>query len=275
MSSTDGQNLLQGTWERRLLPIPKLGDFDVRVWNAGTGRPLMFLHGYERHPGDASFLQHLARSRTVMAPEQPGYGESLGEEMIRDIFDLVLFYRSLLVESGFAKTDIIGHSSGGMIAAEIAAMCPQSVRRLVLVNAFGLWQDETGGVDPFGRREEVVAAKWHDPAGAPDPEPSNFDLVSSTREDRVLFETRNLANAAKLLWPLPDRGLRRRLPYIECPTLVINGGSDGLVPPSYGEEFAQLIPDARLVILEGAGHYPMFEQEDTFNQELEAFLEGD
>jgi pimeloyl-ACP methyl ester carboxylesterase len=56
---------------------------------------------------------------------------------------------------------------------------------------------------------------------------------------------------------------------------VINGGSDGLVPPSYGEEFAQLIPHARLVILEGAGHYPMFEQEDTFNQELETFLEGD
>jgi pimeloyl-ACP methyl ester carboxylesterase len=190
------------------------------------------------------------------------------------VFDLVLFYRTLLAEIGYLDVDIIGHSSGGMLAAEIAVLCPQLVGRLVLVNAFGLWRDETGGVDPFGRKEEVLAAKWHDPANAPNPEPSNFDALSGSREDRILFEARNLTNATKLLWPIPDRGLRRRLPYITSTTLVIHGDSDDLVPSRYGEEFAQLIPDSRLVLIEGAGHYPMFEQEDSFNKELEGFLAG-
>lgn len=254
--------------------MPNLGDFDVRVWTAGAGRPVLYLHGFERHPGDAPFLLHLADTRSVLAPEQPGYGDSHGEHLVRDVFDLVLFYRAMLTQSGYSEIDIIGHSSGGMIAAEIAVLCPQLVGRLVLVNPFGLWRDETGGVDPFGRKEEVLAAKWHDSTQAPNPEPSNFDALSSSREDRILFEARNLTSAAKLLWPLPDRGLRRRLPYIGSTTLVIHGGSDGIVPPSYGEEFAQLIPDARLVLVEGAGHYPMFEQEDTFIGELESFLDG-
>jgi len=234
----------------------------------------LYLHGYERHPGAAPFLQHLARTRTVVAPEQPGYGDSHGNELVRDIFDLVLFYRLFLEHSGVTKADVIGHSSGGMIAAELAVMCPNVVGRLVLVNSFGLWSDQTGGTDPFGRKEDVAAAKWHDASNAPNPEPSNFDLTSSSREDRILFDARNLSSASKLLWPLPDRGLRRRLPYITTPTLVIHGASDGLVPPDYGETFAQLIPNARLVPVEEAGHYPMFEQEDAFCRVIDAFLGG-
>ena len=73
-----------------------VGTFDVNVWTAGAGSPVVYLHGYERHPGGAPFLERLAERHLVYAPEQPGYGTSTGLTEVRDIFDLVLFYRSLI-----------------------------------------------------------------------------------------------------------------------------------------------------------------------------------
>lgn len=131
-----------------------IGQFDVNVWSEGTGEPLLFLHGYERHPGSAAFLTRLAEKYRVLAPEQPGYGSSTGFEQIRDMTDLVLFYRSLIGSWGISQIDVVGHSTGGMLAAELAALAPQVVRRLVLVDSFGLWLDDlpvlTRSVRPGG-----------------------------------------------------------------------------------------------------------------------------
>src|SRR5580692_2242404 len=119
-----------------------IGQFDINVWSEGTGEPVLFLHGYERHPGSAGFLTRLAENHRVLAPEQPGYGSSTGFDQIRDITDLTLFYRSLIASWGVAQIDVVGHSMGGMLAAEIAVLVPQVVRRLVLVDSFGLWLDD-------------------------------------------------------------------------------------------------------------------------------------
>ncbi len=149
--------------------------------------------------------------------------------------------------------------------------CPQLVRRLVLVDAFGLWDDDCGGVDPFGAARAVLAAKWGDSSAPPD-EPSSFDGDPDNAEDVALFEAANQTAATKLLWPLPDRGLRRRPPFVAAPTLVVHGDRDGLVPPQYAPDFVELLPDAELRLIEGAGHYPMLEREDEFFQALEPFL---
>ena len=125
------------------IEVPNIGTFTVNGWNEGSGSPLLFLHGYERHPGGASFLQELAKTHTVYAPEQPGYGSSTGFEHIQDVFDLVLFYREYVASLGVDKIDVIGHSSGGMIAAELAALNPQLVGKLVLVDAFGVWVEKS------------------------------------------------------------------------------------------------------------------------------------
>src|ERR1700712_4277317 len=96
------------------LDIANVGTFDVNLWTDGAGAPLLFLHGYERHPGGVSFLRRLAEQRTVYAPEQPGYGSSTGFEHVQDIPDLILFYRELLRSLGLERIDVIGHSTGGM-----------------------------------------------------------------------------------------------------------------------------------------------------------------
>lgn len=258
----------------------ELGPFRVRVWSRGTptvdaATPLVFLHGLESHPGDVAFLRSLAERRPVVAPELPGYGASTGFEHIEELLDLVLFERRLIEHLGVGPVHVMGHSLGGMLAAEVAALCPHLVRKLVLVDAYGLWIDEEPLPDPYVLGPtELAAAKWHDPAAAPDPEPAIAEADPDDPHASMFTRSRNLATSTKFLWPLPDRGLRKRLPYVVAPSLVVHGRHDGLVPLRYGEELAAAIPDARLVVVDGAGHFPMIERQDAFVAAVEAFLAG-
>ncbi len=249
-----------------------IGPFAVDVWEGGTGSPLLFLHGYERHPGDAAFLRRLAQHHHVWAPEQPGYGTSVGGEQIHDILDLVLFYRALIRDLDAGPVDLVGHSIGGMLAAEIASIAPDVVRRLVLVDAFGLWLDEEPALDPFGARDAVLKAKWHDPVNRPNPEPTNFVRDPDDAQAASLFQARNYGAATRIMWPIAERGLRRRIRYVTAPTLVVHGSDDGLLPVGYAEAMVRLIEGASLVVIDQAGHYPMLEQEDAFIDAVEAFL---
>ena len=140
----------------------------VRSWSGGdSARGLLYLHGFERHPGEAPFLQRLARTHRVVAPEHPGYGESNGLDSMDHVLDLVLHYRRF-VESTFDRpVDVVGHSLGGMFAAEFAAICPQLTNSLVLVAPYGLWIDDDPLPDPFLLNEqELRTAKWSDPEAA-------------------------------------------------------------------------------------------------------------
>ena len=166
----------------------------------------------------------------MLAPEQPGYGTSTGFEQVDDLLGpgVVLPRAGEVLRPG--PVDLVGHSTGGMVAAELAIVAPEHVRRLVLVDAFGLWLDDEPSQDPFGAPKEVLAAKWFDPEAKPDPEPTNFEPDPDDPYAAIVFQAHNLATATKFMWPMAERGLRRRLPYLDVPTLVLNGAADGLVP---------------------------------------------
>lgn len=250
----------------------QVGPFDLRVWQAGDGEGLLYLHGTERHPGDAPFLRRLAEDRDVRAPELPGYGESLGVEHVHDILDVALLVRELVEASGFRSIDVIGHSLGGMIAAEVAVVAPHLVRRLVLVDSYGLWLDDEPMPDGFAMSPAALdVAKWHDVA--------NASLETHLPEvadplDRAIERARNSGTATRFMWPIPDRGLRRRARHLHAPTLVVHGESDGLVPLRYAEELAGLLPRAELATIPRAGHLPMFEAEDEFVALVQKFFSG-
>jgi pimeloyl-ACP methyl ester carboxylesterase len=142
----------------------------------------------------------------------------------------------------------------------------------VLVNAYGLWLDHVGMADPFTLSEaELAAAKWADPARART-EPSIVVSDPAQPHQAGLDRARNLGTATKFMWPIADRGLRRRLGYIHAPTLVVHGAADGLIPAAYADEFGRLIPNARVLHLDGAGHLPMVEREHAFVSAVEGFL---
>jgi pimeloyl-ACP methyl ester carboxylesterase len=250
------------------------GDARVRVWSEGEGTPLLFLHGFEGHPGDAQFLRRLAQSRRVYAPEHPGFGESTGIEQIDDVLDMSLYYRQLVELLGLQQFDINGHSLGGMFAAEFAAICPQHVRRLVLVAPFGLWLERAQVPDLFAMSAgQLQRSSWHDPESHAAQQVLSQSTNGRTGIAAAVGRAGNLSAAGKFLWPIPDRGLRKRLPLIKAQTLIITGASDRLVAPAYGEAFAAAIPNAKSVTIANAGHLPMIEQADAFAAAVDPFLD--
>ena len=87
--------------------------------------------------------------------EHPGAGTSVGLEHVEDLWDLVLYYAERLDTLGLPRATLVGHSFGGMVAAEIAATNPERVDRLVLIAPVGLWLDDHpipdfSGVPPSG-----------------------------------------------------------------------------------------------------------------------------
>jgi pimeloyl-ACP methyl ester carboxylesterase len=240
------------------------GMYKAQLFQAGSGEPLLFLHGAGGLQRGA-YLDELAKSFTVYAPVHPGFGESEGLEHIDDVIDLALYYHDVMDELGIESANVVGHSMGGMLAAELAALCPHRVRKLVLANAVGLWRDEAPVLDLFViPPEQMLPQTIHDPQS--DIVREVFTLPDSKEAfiEAMYQRIQSLSAAGKFMWPIPDRGLKRRIHRIQSPALIVWGESDGLVPPVYAEDFRSNIKDSRVVIMKECAHYPMFEKRDEF-----------
>src|SRR3954454_6271674 len=124
----------------------------VLHYGPADGTPVVFLHGpaglLDGHEQD--FLEALgAAGYRVAAPELPGYGLSTGEELLEDMLDFTLHGWDVINALGIDRPTLVGHSMGGMMAAEMAAVAPERVAALVLVAPLGLWDDDHPVVDLF------------------------------------------------------------------------------------------------------------------------------
>jgi len=225
-----------------------------RVVFGGDGRPVIFLHGAGGLLWD-EFLDALARNYTVYAPEFPGTspGEYDAIKVLDDWHDLVVYYSELIDELGVKDATLVGHSFGGMIAAEIAAASPHSIAKLVLLSPLGLWRDDAP-IPPWlsMNAAEMSEVFFYDQEVA-----KRFMLTPemvASQPDLVLSATWALACAGKFTWPIPDRGLRDRLHRISAPTLLVWGDQDKLVSPVYAEDFQAGISNSRLSLVAEAGH---------------------
>ena len=243
----------------------------IRVFEAGEGPPLIFLHGAGGLIEDNPFLVALAQRWRVFAPLLPGYGDSEGAEDLRDMLAVTLHSFDVIDALGLDRPILVGHSMGGMIAAEMAAVAPREIERLGLIAAAGLWLDEHPVPDLFSKLpHELPALLFHDPefgervmtAGADFDDPKFLEAF-------IIRNTRQLAMAGKLLFPIPERGLAERLYRIRAKTAVIWGESDRVIPPAYGEAFCQAIPGAELVRIPAAGHMVIVEQPEAIVAALE------
>jgi pimeloyl-ACP methyl ester carboxylesterase len=141
------------------------GNVRTRVLSAGEGEPLLYLHGIGGLRWDP-FVDALATRFAVHAPEHPGSGDSVGLEHLDGMWDLALHYDEVLDELGVDRARLVGHSFGGMVAAEVAANSRRRVERLVLVAPLGLWRDEHPVPDIAAiRRERLPRLLFADPDG--------------------------------------------------------------------------------------------------------------
>jgi pimeloyl-ACP methyl ester carboxylesterase len=252
------------------------GQIQARVKIAGEGPPLVFLHGAFGLTWDA-FLEALAQHHTVYAPEHPGTspGDPDAIKALDDLWDLVLYYDELFDRLGLEVPAVVGHSFGGMVAAEIAATFARRVNRLVLISPLGLWRDDTPVPNVLAMAPDAMAkALFYGPTGPIATQTLALPGDPEAQIDAQIQRTWTLGCVGKFIWPLPDRGLKKRLHRIQAPTLIIWGQQDGLVPPIYAQEFANQITPAQVHILEQAAHMPHLEQLATVSSMVQGFLKG-
>lgn len=262
--------------EYRHVTVPvRNGKFQVQMVEGGVGDNLIFLHGEEGSREWTPFLDLLAQHFHVYAPAHPGQGGSQGLQHLDDLWDLIVFYEELIQALGIGRAYAIGHSYGGMLAAELAAFKPDLVSQLVLINSLGLWLNEAPIADFFIlNAEERAETLWFD--SECDAAKAAFAQPSDPEEkmESDLARTETLAAVGKFVWPIPDRGLTKRIHRITMPTLLIWGDSDGMVPMNYAQAFQNLLPNSSLKVIEKAGHLPQEERPSEVVDAIRSFLQG-
>ena len=257
--------------ENRVVAI-RHGAVGFRVLSAGRGTPVVYFHSFHDREPFPPFLERLAGGHSVYAPLHPGTAGSTGVETLDDLFDLTLAYDELLDALDLDSAHLVGHFFGAMVAAEIAAVFPRRAARLALISPLGLWRDEAPSADVVTLpQEDLMRALWadadSDAARRWAAEPADEDDNAAAQIESV----QRRAAMAKFVWPIPDKGLRKRLHRISAPTLVLWGDGDRVNPLSYAEECHHRIKGAELSVRRG-GHMIHQEAPDAVASALEEFL---
>jgi pimeloyl-ACP methyl ester carboxylesterase len=234
----------------------------VRYFEGGQGTPLVFLHGAGGVQADDPFLALLSRKYHVYAPLMPGYGDSEECAEIRDMLDFTLHYWDTVEALGLRNPILAGHSMGGMIASEMAAVAPNDVSRLALISPGGLWLEEHPVPDLFSTLPfELPKLLFHDVEAGTALMTAGRDVADPAfLQSYLIANARQLGMAGRLLFPIPERGLVSRLYRIKATTMIIWGESDKLVVPAYAQEFRNGISGSELVMIPNAGHMVTLEK---------------
>ena len=245
-------------------------DVELEVFHQGSGPTLLLLHGGNGLDHRADFLDSLSRHFEVIAPSHPGFGRSALPDRFDSVDDLAYLYLDLADALDLHDALLMGFSLGGWIAAEIAVRSSARFSRLVLVGPVGIKvgdREQRDIPDIFATSpDEVTRLVFHDPAKAA------LDLASLTDEELRII-VRNREALALYTWEpyMHNPKLRYHLDRIAIPTLMLRGASDRLVSQAYAEAYTRLIPDARLEVIQEAGHAPEIEQPREFVDRVIAF----
>jgi pimeloyl-ACP methyl ester carboxylesterase len=234
----------------------------VTYYEGGQGPDLVFLHDAIGVAEDSPFLAALSRRFHVYAPLLPGYGPAEEAPTIRDMLDVTLHTLDVLDALKLTRPVLVGHSLGGMIAAEMAALAPREIDRLGLIAPLGMWLDAHPVADLFTHLPyQLPALLFHDAEAGQRMLTAGSDPTAPDFLVRFLVKNaRQLGMAGKFLFPVPERGLSRRLYRVTARTLLIWGQSDKVVPPVYAAAFAQALPGAERVMIPEAGHLVTWEK---------------
>jgi pimeloyl-ACP methyl ester carboxylesterase len=230
--------------------------------------PIVILHGWGAHiEAVAPILTALESASDLIALDLPGFGESDPPDRAWDVDAYARFMIHFLDELGVERAHLVGHSHGGRVSIALAADEAERVGRLLLVDAAGI-PPKRG----WRYRRRVAIAKLGRLIGAVGGSPgrrlqermrarvASRDYLEASETMRGTFRAVVAAN------------LTNRLPRIRASTLLVWGEQDDDTPLWMGQRMEELIPDAGLVVLEGAGHYSYADSPGQFGAVARRFL---
>lgn len=246
------------------------------AWESqGDGVPVILIHGlgYTRQ-GWGPLRELLARRYRVLSYDNRGIGESEIAPGPYTVAQLAGDAVQVLDEAVVRRAHVVGASLGGMVAQLLAAEQPERVEKLVLAGT------TPGGPVAFPLPQKTVALMAEAPSLLPEVALRRFvenalapgspfaDEVFTYRQqhppDPAGWSAQAAAGAA---WDADGR-----LGRISAPTLVVAGTEDAVVDPRNAQLLADAIPDARLELIDGAGHLPFWERAEEFASLVEGFF---
>ena len=161
----------------------------------------------------------------MIVPSLPGFpGGERGHTVLDTPSRLGARDAAAADKAGLDGADLVGSTAGGSLAAEIAAIWPQSVKRLALIAPFGLFDEQDPMTDPWAQRApDVPALLCADPARW---EALKTEPEGQNSPEWPIEQVRAAEAAARIFWPLGNTKLEKRLPLIEAPTLLLWGEQD-------------------------------------------------
>jgi pimeloyl-ACP methyl ester carboxylesterase len=253
---------------------------------SGGGTPVIFVHGLAgQWQNWLENIPRIAQERRVLAPDLPGHGASEPPREKISISGCGRMVHGLARQVGVERAVVVGNSMGGFVSSEVAIQFPEFVERLMLVSAAGISSASVSRapVMTLGRVGQaltaVTAARHRQMAARPltrhfamalvarHPARLKPDLVWEgfmTGAGRPGFQDALRANL--------EYDFRDRLSEIRCPTLIVWGGSDAVIPVRDADEYERLIEDSRKVVMEDTGHISMAERPAAFNDLLLDFI---
>src|SRR6188474_1438890 len=253
--------------------FPIIAGKKTQLTIGGDGPPLLYLHSASGETEWMPFHEQLAKHFTVYLPAHPGFADSKGLEQVRDIHDYAWHYVDFLEEQKLGPVNVVGFSLGGWTGLELAILRPALVKKLVIVNSAGVRVPEAPMgeffIDDLTKLRKLLFFDQNDPS-IPLAMPSSLD------DPRIIHWLRAREATARVAWNpyLHNPRLPQHLRRVECPTLLLWGRHDKLLPLGMGEFFANQIPGARLDTIENCGHMLPFEKPEEFVAKTVAFIKG-
>ena len=245
---------------------------------AGEGKPIFLIHGLT---SDRQSMKPMAgllpEGYKAIAYDTRGHGES-DKPSSYTLADHGPDLFGLMDALGYEKAVVIGHSMGSYIAAAAATQHPERIEKLILVatktnGATSSVQRILGklGMDVATATPEQMIAAIASATFAPmTPKSLIMEIMKLSAQAKQLSQEEKAAEAMSL----NGFDLRPEYHKITTPTLVISGEFDGLNPPEWGEEAANLIPGAQYVLMKNVGHVMHMENPQEFTAIVREFLLG-
>jgi pimeloyl-ACP methyl ester carboxylesterase len=241
----------------------------TRIMRGGSGAPLVFLHGANGAPAWLPFMAKLAESFDVIVPEHPGYGGTDDPDWLDGIGDIAYFYLDLFDHLGLKAVNLVGQSTGGWIAAELAVRNQTGLSTVTLAAPAGVYARGVKRPDIFMLSPEETARHLvHDQSIA------QKMIAAPMSDDQIRISLQNRLTTAKLGWQprMHNPDLRKWLHRITVPVQLLWGEEDAMQPIAYAREWQSLLRGAKLTTIAGAGHLTHVEKPDDHVRAITGFI---